>query len=170
MVLNRRPDVLRARTDAQGGFTLIELLVVILIIGLLAAIAVPAFLNQRAKGRDACAKAQLRSAYTAAVARSVNNNGSFAGTSRVTLRQEDGSLPTTTTGGCPGSSAYIIARNATAGASCGTAVNATNICIRIISASRVQYNLARAANGTVTRNCFVPAGVARGGCPASNRW
>jgi len=55
----------KLQEEREEGFTLIELLVVIIIIGILAAIAIPVFLNQRQKGYDAQAKSDLRNMATA---------------------------------------------------------------------------------------------------------
>ncbi|HEV7826203.1 MAG TPA: prepilin-type N-terminal cleavage/methylation domain-containing protein, partial [Mycobacteriales bacterium] len=55
----------KAMEEKDEGFTLIELLVVIIIIGILAAIAIPVFLNQRNNGYRATLKSDLKNAATA---------------------------------------------------------------------------------------------------------
>lgn len=57
--------VAKAMNEKEKGFTLIELLVVIIIIGILAAIAIPVFMNQRQKAVDSSVKSDLRSIATA---------------------------------------------------------------------------------------------------------
>src|SRR5688572_30698318 len=68
---------LRERSQGEGGFTLVELLVVMLILGLLAAIAIPSFFNQREKAKDADAKAAVRTAQTAMETYATGNGGSY---------------------------------------------------------------------------------------------
>jgi len=68
---------LRRRAEDEKGFTLIELLVVILIIAILAAVAIPTFLNQRGKAYDSNAESMVKSAQVAEETYATSNNGSY---------------------------------------------------------------------------------------------
>jgi type IV pilus assembly protein PilA len=83
---------LRQRSKDEGGFTLIELLVVILIIGILAAIAIPSFLNQKSKAYDASAKELARTAETTAETYSTDHNGEYTGMTTGELEKYESGL------------------------------------------------------------------------------
>ena len=101
---------LRQRSSDEGGFTLIELLVVILIIGILAAIAIPSFLNQKGKAYDASAKELARTAQTAAETISTDNNGEYGKVTQAELKSYEATIQTA----AGGNNAYISAASGTA--------------------------------------------------------
>ena len=76
--MTKRRDAIMAGEKEQG-FTLIELMVVIIIIGILTAIAIPVFLNQRQQAWDASVKADLSNIAIAAETYATANNGSYTG-------------------------------------------------------------------------------------------
>ena len=82
--MSKRRDAVMAGEKEQG-FTLIELMVVIIIIGILAAIAVPVFLNQRQQAWTASVKSDLANAAIAAESYAVSNNGSYANLDKAKL-------------------------------------------------------------------------------------
>jgi type IV pilus assembly protein PilA len=86
---------LRRRAEDEKGFTLIELLVVILIIAILAAVAIPTFLNQRGKAYDSNAQSMVKSAQVAEETYATSNDGSYA-TTAAELQSIDPSLSDTT--------------------------------------------------------------------------
>jgi type IV pilus assembly protein PilA len=150
---------LRHRAHGQEGFTLIELLVVILIIGILAAVAIPAFLSQRGKGQDANVKSDINSAQTAEESYSTNANspgyvaanGTTPGTSDSALL----SVEPTLKNAIEGSENLAVAVT-------GTPPNSYTI--TATSPSGVSYTLTKASTGQITRTCSVPSGSNASGC------
>ena len=140
---------LRQRAQSEKGFTLIELLVVILIIGILAAIALPAFINQRSKAQDTEAKSAARTAQTALETRMLLRNGEQL---LAALRAIEPALNEGV---------------ATAGlAISGQAVDAYQVDVTQVKTGSV-FTIAKAANGQVSRTCTTPGDK---GCPSTGKW
>ena len=140
-----------------GGFTLIELLVVILIIGILAAIAIPSFLSQKSKATDSSSKELARTAETTAETYATDHGGSYTGLTTKILKEYEPTIQNAAGGG----NAYMNAEGATVVIESGGGYEVT-----ATSTSGHTFTVKKTAAGTVERIC-TPAGKTGsegGGC------
>jgi type IV pilus assembly protein PilA len=128
----------------NDGFTLVELLVVVLIIGILAAIAIPAFLSQSGKANDSAAQTQVGTLATTMKAFATENNGSYEGATLGQLQTIEPTLKDEST---------AVAKEVTS--------SATGFTVESEAVGSGDVYEIKNENGDVTRSCS-PAG--KGNC------
>jgi type IV pilus assembly protein PilA len=139
----------RLNGDSEAGFTLIELLVVMLILGILAAIALPAFFNQKEKAGDAKAKETAHSVQVALETYATDNGGTYVGATLEKLNKIEPTIDKS------GTSPITLG---------GLAVNGYTITVKAQTGN--EFSIKNTA-GSFEFTC-VTAG--NGGCPTGGDW
>jgi type IV pilus assembly protein PilA len=153
MLLQNIRAKIGARLSGQGeeGFTLIELLVVMLILGILAAIAIPAFFNQKEKAHDSSAKEEAHTAQIAMETCGTENGGSYALCEEKELKAIEKTIGTN-------GNKLTVAEEIEEGE--GYVIGVEN------ESTNDTFEIKRSKTGAVT----FPCKGAGGGCPASGFW